>query len=190
MRAIPGCGLQPVAGKTSCSRIGTTSLFENDRPHGGLLQRLWVGIARVAGSYRKCVRRSGPCPRSRGRGFGGSSDQRSCRWSGILRAPAVDRPHGGLLQRFFGLGSPAWRAPTGNAFVGAGHARDPRPGASAGRPISARAGDLASPALPPACLRLPRPPRSLPATRRPRFSIESRLSVRPLSARPGSCASA
>ena len=41
MRAIPNIGLRPVAGKTSCRQTGTTSLFENDRPHGGLLR--WRG---------------------------------------------------------------------------------------------------------------------------------------------------
>ena len=38
MRAIPSCGLRLVVGKTSCQRTGNTSLFENDRPRGGLLR--------------------------------------------------------------------------------------------------------------------------------------------------------
>ena len=38
MRAIPIRGLRPVAGKTWCQKIGTTSLLENDRPYDGLLR--------------------------------------------------------------------------------------------------------------------------------------------------------
>ena len=38
MRAIPNNGLRPAVRKTSYCRTGTTSLFDNDRPQGGLLQ--------------------------------------------------------------------------------------------------------------------------------------------------------
>ena len=68
MRAIPTRGFRPVAGKTSCRRTGTASLFENDRPHGGLLRcqglgspglrdddhrnRMSLSPQNTAGSYR------------------------------------------------------------------------------------------------------------------------------------------